>query len=106
MSIERLELDAPEVEVTKSDFVIDTPSSTDKITKKGYWVNCYGKPAAEEHFYALSSQKVEKDGAGAISKISKDHVNLRGHKSVDFKFTLDDQNNERLGKSKAISVSG
>lgn len=105
MSKEQPELDAPKVEVTKSDFVIDTPSSTDKITKEGYWVHCWGKPATEKYFSALSSQKVKKDGAGVISTISKEHEILRGHKLVDFKFTLENQEADRLGKSKVTSVA-
>jgi hypothetical protein len=105
MSKEQPELDAPKVEVTKSDFVIDTPSSTDKITKEGYWVHCWGKPATGEYFYALNSQRVERDGAGVISKISKDNEILRGHKLVDFKFTLENQDADRLGKSKVTSVA-
>ncbi|TBN47434.1 hypothetical protein [Pseudomonas sp. BGI-2] len=105
MSNEQPELDAPEVKVTQSDFVIDTPSSTDTITKKGYWVHCWGKPATDTNFYALSSQRVEEDGAGVISKIKKDHERLRGHKHVDFRFTLENNDTERLGKSKVTSVA-
>jgi hypothetical protein len=98
------ELDAPKVEVTKFNFEISTPSSTNKNAKKGQLVHGWFKPG-ELNYFSLGTHEVKKDGGQANFTIEKNHEKLKGQKTVAFRYDLENADGSERHKSTAVTVA-